>query len=123
MAEDDRNGSPRTIREQPAATTFLSMRGRGEPRDRYWLHALLFLVTLASTVHAGGFLIGRVLAYEELGAWWFVPDGLRFAVSLLLFLSVHEFGHYFAARRRGVATSLPYFIPLPLMGVGTLGAV
>lgn len=94
-----------------------------EPKDRYWLHALLFVITLASTVHAGGYLVGRVLAYEDLGAWWFVPDGLRFAFSLLLFLGVHEFGHYIAAQRRGVATSLPYFIPLPFMGIGTLGAV
>lgn len=97
--------------------------GAGQPRDRYWLHALLFLITLATTVHAGGILVGRVLAYEDLGAWWFVPDGLRFAVSLLLFLSVHEFGHYFAARAHGVDVSLPYYIPLPFVGIGTLGAV
>jgi len=26
-------------------------------------------------------------------------------------LVVHEFGHYFTARARGAASSLPYFIP------------
>jgi membrane-associated protease RseP (regulator of RpoE activity) len=93
------------------------------PRDRYWLHLLLFVLTLAATVHSGGILAGRLLRYEALEAWWFVPDGLRFALSLLLFLTVHEFGHYFAARWHRVDTSLPYYIPLPLIGFGTLGAV
>ena len=32
-------------------------------------------------------------------------------------------GHYVLARWHGVDTSLPYFIPLPYLGVGTLGAV
>lgn len=98
--------------------------GPERPRDRYWLHVLLFLVTLATTIYSGGQWAGRILRYEELGGWWFFPDGLRFATSLLLFLTVHEFGHFFAARRHGIATSLPYYIPAPpLFTFGTLGAV
>lgn len=101
-------------------------------RDRYGLHLLLFLLTLASTTVSGGIMTGRVLAYgvgeaEGFGALLLSPafllDGLRFGFSLLLFLTVHEFGHYFAARRHGVDTSLPYYLPLPLLGIGTLGAV
>src|SRR5689334_8819236 len=39
-------------------------------------------------------------------------------------LTVHELGHYIAARRHGVDVSLPYFIPLPpQVSLGTLGAV
>ena len=38
-------------------------------------------------------------------------------------LTAHEFGHYFAARRYRVAVSLPYFIPMPLSMIGTMGAV
>ncbi len=93
------------------------------PRDRYWLHVVLFLATLASTVFAGGQWANRALIYESEGMVAFVEDGLAFGLSLLLFLTVHEFGHYFAARRHRVRTSLPYYIPLPFIGIGTLGAV
>jgi hypothetical protein len=47
--------------------------------------------------------------------------GLPYAVALLGILGVHEFGHYFTARRYGVDVTLPYFIPVP-MGLGTFGA-
>ncbi len=94
-----------------------------KPRDRYWLHALLFACTLATTVWEGGNLTGRLAAYASEGWSAYLADGLRFGLSLLLFLTVHEFGHYFAARRHGVSASLPYYIPLPYFGVGTLGAV
>ena len=123
MPSDYPHRYTREISGQPSTTTFLGPRRPEEVKDRYWLHLVLFALTFASTVHSGGYLVGRVLAYEHLGNWWLVPDGIRFAFSLLLFLSVHEFGHYFAARKRGVATSLPYFIPLPFIGIGTLGAV
>lgn len=101
-------------------------RRRGYPaepiKDRYWLHLLLFALTFATTVYMGAETVQRWLHYAEAGFMAFVADGLRFSVSLLLFLTVHEFGHYFAARRHGIATSLPYYIPIPF-GVGTLGAV
>ncbi len=102
-------------------------------RDRYWLHLLLFAVTLASTAFTGAQFVGRFAVYLQaeplfsvLGlpvSWPFIADGLRFACALLLFLTVHEFGHYFAARRHRVGVSLPYYIPSPLIGIGTLGAV
>ena len=51
-------------------------------------------------------------------------EGIPFAATLLFILTVHEFGHYFAARRWGVKASLPYFLPLPYVSfLGTLGAV
>ncbi len=71
----------------------------------------------------GGELAGRLLVYGERGLGAFISDGLLFGGALLLFLTVHEFGHYFAARFHGVDTSLPYYIPLPFVGIGTLGAV
>ena len=53
----------------------------------------------------------------------FLLDGFLFGGSLLLFLTFHEFGHYFAARLHKIKTSLPYYIPTFILGFGTLGAV
>jgi len=106
-----------------------------EATDRPWLHLLLFGLTLISTVYAGAFWVNRVLFYEAQGetvsllfttvpeAW--ILDGLRYSIPLLGFLTVHEFGHYFAARYHRVNTSLPYYIPfLPQLNlIGTFGAV
>ena len=101
------------------------------PRDRLWLHLSLFTATFASMVLVSAFApsfglayTSRDLAYAAGGdaARW--ADGLRYAGPFLLFLTVHEFGHYVAARRLGMSVSLPYFLPIPLPGtLGTLGAV
>jgi len=49
--------------------------------------------------------------------------GLPFAGTLLGILTFHELSHYFVARRYGSPVSLPYFIPMPLSILGTMGAV
>jgi membrane-associated protease RseP (regulator of RpoE activity) len=38
-------------------------------------------------------------------------------------LLAHELGHYFAGRHHGVDVSPPYFIPVPIPPLGTMGAV
>jgi membrane-associated protease RseP (regulator of RpoE activity) len=49
--------------------------------------------------------------------------GPLMAVALLSILVAHEMGHYLACRYYGVDATLPFFIPLPVVGlVGTLGA-
>lgn len=51
-------------------------------------------------------------------------EGLPFSLTLLSILLAHEFGHYFASRRHGVQTTIPYFIPAPPPFLtGTFGAV
>ena len=105
-------------------------------RGRPLLHLGLFLATFASTVWCGGFLVARdvrwsVAAGGAVPGWLavladpaFLQDGLMYAVPFLLFLTVHEFGHYTAARLVGTRVSLPYYIPIPLPGtLGTFGAV
>ncbi|MFA6111633.1 MAG: site-2 protease family protein [Candidatus Latescibacterota bacterium] len=89
-------------------------------RSRPWLHLLLFLLTLLSMVTAGALQQG-VAPLAGLRALVHLVEGIPFAATLL---AVHEFGHYFAARRWQVRASLPYFLPLPYLSfLGTLGAV
>lgn len=84
-------------------------------RPRYARALLLFALTCISTTYVGA---GEVLDSSD--AW---IEGLTFSVPLLGILLAHEFGHYFAARLHAVPSSLPYFIPLPIGPLGTLGAV
>jgi len=107
-------------------------------RERWWLHVLLLVATLFSTVVAGSLLAGHwPIGFEALllyGGWW-VPipvaidvgalvPGLPFGVALVGVLAVHEAGHYLAARRHRISVTPPYFIPFPpyLSVIGTLGA-
>ncbi len=117
--------------EPPTAQTAAP---RQSATDRYWLHLLLFVLTLVSTVYVGAaWWANRPLyyaAHDETVSLLFVTvnqawllDGLRYAIPLLAFLTVHEFGHYFAARYHNVRTSLPYYIPFPFNGIGNFGAV
>ena len=86
-------------------------------------HVLLFLLTLFSMMVAGAMQQG-VDPLRKLDQLVHLVEGWPFAATLLGILTVHEFGHYFAARRWGVKASLPYFIPLPYLSpLGTLGAV
>ena len=105
-----------------------------ERKDRYWLHILLFVLTFFSAALTTSVaFIGRFRAWENSDLLFslaglpitqgMVADGCLFASCLLLFLTFHEFGHFYAARRHKVRTSLPYYIPSPLIGIGTLGAV
>ena len=106
--------------------------------DRVWLHVLLFVATFASMVWCGGILVARMALWPEvaegtsdtvamlslLGNRAFLTDGFLYAVPFLGFLTVHEFGHYLAARWRRTRVSLPYYLPIPIPGtLGTFGAV
>jgi membrane-associated protease RseP (regulator of RpoE activity) len=80
---------------------------------------LLFALTVISMLFAGALPQAPDLA-------WILQQpfaGLPFAAALLGILLAHELGHYFMARRLGLAASLPYFIPMPLSPFGTMGAV
>jgi membrane-associated protease RseP (regulator of RpoE activity) len=112
---------------------------RAPPRTRFpTIHVVLFLATVASTLWTG---FG--LALIQTGATVVIPVaggmqqvvaivraipaiawvGLPFSATLVGILFTHEMGHYFLARRHGVDATLPFFIPAPMVGVGTLGAV
>ena len=67
-----------------------------------YLHLLLFVLTIASTILVGGFL---------------------YSFAIMTILLAHEMGHYLMSRRYGIPATLPYFIPLPFPPFGTFGAI
>ena len=48
--------------------------------------------------------------------------GFWYSGTILAILGCHELGHYFACRYYDVDASLPFFLPVPLLLTGTLGA-
>jgi membrane-associated protease RseP (regulator of RpoE activity) len=100
-------------------------------QHKYWLHALLFLATLATTTFVGGLHFvsfisdfgARAVALTPRGLLSYVwPYGLWYSGTLLLILGAHEMGHYLACRYHRVDATLPYFLPAPLPLTGTIGA-
>ena len=105
------------------------------PKRRYWLHALLFLGTIFTTLCIGAHMqdtFNRNLGLftDDLDYWpwqWALQDwhrlkmGLPFSLSLLGILTAHELGHYVYCVRHRVLATLPFFIPAPTL-IGTLGA-
>jgi membrane-associated protease RseP (regulator of RpoE activity) len=82
-----------------------------------FLHIILFLLTLLSTLFVGAMQTGADLVKEP-GE---IYRGLPFALSLMIILLTHELSHYFASKMHGVKATLPYFIPAPTI-IGTFGA-
>src|SRR5438132_13397461 len=108
------------------------------PKQRYWLHALLLVLTVFTTLVVGArmqhnFLHNQPvfsLNYDALPffplRWAFSQPsrlllGIPFAGTLMLILLAHEMGHYLYCKRYGVYATLPFFIPAPTL-IGTLGA-
>ncbi|MCK5235350.1 MAG: site-2 protease family protein [Deltaproteobacteria bacterium] len=85
------------------------------------LPALLFLTTIFTTITAGAFFSG-VMPFDSLSDFL---KGVPFSLSLLVILAAHEFGHYLAAVKHKVRSTLPFFIPAPPIPpmIGTFGAV
>jgi len=93
-------------------------------KERHWLHFVLLLITFVTTTIAGvQWTSANPGPYklEELLL------GLPYSISILLMISFHEFGHYFAAKFHKVKATLPFYIPFPpipyFINFGTMGAV
>ncbi len=94
---------------------------------------LLFAATWLTTFLAGMTMApesGQVLEHwlkEESApgelVWQMLWSAGSYALAVMVILTAHEAGHFLQARRYGVRVSLPYFIPMPLTPIGTLGAV
>ena len=90
-------------------------------KPKVLLPAVLFLVTIVTTVMAGALYQGADIFADP----YSLVKGIPFSLSLLLILGTHELGHFLASRRHGVVTTLPTFIPGPPIPpmIGTFGAV
>ena len=67
-----------------------------------FLHIILFLLTIGSTILVGGFL---------------------YSLAIMTILLAHEMGHYLMTRKYGIPSTLPFFIPFPMEPFGTFGAI
>jgi membrane-associated protease RseP (regulator of RpoE activity) len=97
------------------------------PPERVWKYVALFVLTLLTTTlvgidHYASFLSGFRSIDLPFSLWQLAIRGLWYSLSILAILGAHEFGHYYACRYYGVDASLPYFLPVPFVLTGTLGA-
>jgi membrane-associated protease RseP (regulator of RpoE activity) len=105
------------------------------PRRPYFLHALLFLGAVLTTLIVGArlednFLAGRPMFSADehfFPVQWALSEpsrllmGIPFSASLLGILLAHEMGHFVYAVRNRVYATLPFFLPAPTP-IGTFGA-
>jgi membrane-associated protease RseP (regulator of RpoE activity) len=116
------------LRREKGEDVILAMEGIVDGKTGNPLvNVALFLATILTTLYAGAALAGQdlLLAVQTESTPLMIEAaraGAPFALALIGILGVHELGHYIAARLHGVRATLPYFIPMPVGGLGTLGA-
>lgn len=92
-----------------------------ENRFSFLINIVLFLLTFFTTTIAG-------VAWQNKDPFQLENFyiGIEYSVLLLILISSHEFGHYFAAKYHKIPVTLPYYIPFPFIFLnpfGTMGAV
>ena len=129
---------------QPLAYTFEVVR-RPEvmavaqrQKHRYWLHLLLLLLTMLTTLVVGAQLYSNFLQglapftpgnefIPLFSPKWILQQPIRllmgvpFSAALMSILLAHEMGHFLWCEKYGVRATLPFFIPAPTL-IGTMGA-
>ena len=91
------------------------------------LPALLFLLTCITTFAAGvSGWEAELLGFDDqfglrVAEHW--QRGLLYMAAVMAVLGAHEAGHFIAARLHGIPATLPFFIPVPVLLTGTMGAV
>ncbi len=95
----------------------------------------LFILTCFSTFLAGAtmwhpwqFLVEEAITTSSLiplrtAVLMHWRDGLIYTGCVLSILFTHEMGHFLATLRYRIPASFPFFIPLPISPIGTMGAV
>lgn len=101
---------------QPEAPSFefASRERKTSPLINLLLLVTTFFTTTLAGAHSGTTMIDYLMS------------GLSYSLTIMTILLFHEMGHYFAARKFGIASTLPYFIPIyipEIIHFGTMGAV
>jgi hypothetical protein len=95
-----------------------------QKKEKPLLHLGLFIITFITTTIAGVQWASASGGPYELSE---LLTGLPYSISILLIITFHEFGHYFAAMYHKVKSTLPFYIPFPpiplFINFGTMGAV
>jgi len=88
----------------------------------------LFIATILTTTATGAeWIFGNSFFFgpNPMG-WEEFLEGFRYSIPFLGVLTIHEFGHFFVARKHKTDVTLPFYIPMWLGGLsstfGTLGA-
>jgi membrane-associated protease RseP (regulator of RpoE activity) len=96
-------------------------------KRRIFLPVFLFVATCVSTFIAGALNWNPAIYFENNQAGnvmannW--PQGLIYMAAVIGILLTHEMGHFLQTIRYRVPASLPFFIPVPVLMTGTMGAV
>ncbi len=91
-------------------------------RRQFLLSTTLFILTVITTTFIGGsafeqFYVTNTTIFSI--SFWI--GGLTYSIPLMAILFSHEMGHYLTAKRYGLVTTPPYFVPAPTL-IGTFGA-
>jgi len=103
------------------------LRANQPPAGRLRLQVYLYLGTCLTTFAAGTvgwqpLILGiDDTFWADVAAHW--SRGLTYMLAVMTILTAHEAGHFLAARRHGIPATLPFFLPVPVLLTGTLGAV
>ena len=99
------------------------------PSSSQWAISLLLVgLTFCTTTFAGLFYATGFFGFSGLTNFLFSLNlrtflsCISFSFPLIVILTAHELGHYFACRHYGMKCTPPYFIPAPLPLTGTMGA-
>jgi membrane-associated protease RseP (regulator of RpoE activity) len=117
----------RSAMHEPPPSFEPVIRSPRQPPARLRMQLLLFVVTCLTTFAAGAvgwepLLLGVDPGIaERIATQW--PRGLAYAAAVMAVLAAHEAGHFIAAHIHGIPATLPFFIPVPILLTGTMGAV
>lgn len=111
-----------------SASSFSRMAISPRPKSsfrRIGLPLVMFVLTCLSTVLAGMAVppVSSTFPPTPPTPLQWIFSACTYAAAVLGILLFHEFGHYLQSVRYGVRTSLPYFLPMPISPIGTMGAV